>query len=34
MDCTSSGIEGPSDEHLKIIAAKLENSGLQVKIGG
>ena len=34
MDCISSEIECPSKEHLKIIAARLEKSGLQVKIGG
>ena len=34
MDCISSQIECPSKEHLKIIAARLEKSGLQVKIGG
>jgi pyruvate formate lyase activating enzyme len=34
MDCIASEIECPSKEHLKIIAARLENSGLQVKIGG
>jgi pyruvate formate lyase activating enzyme len=34
MDCISSDIECPSDEHLKNIAGRLEISGLQVKIGG
>jgi pyruvate formate lyase activating enzyme len=34
MECLSSDIESPSDEHMKIIAGRLERSGLQVKIGG
>jgi pyruvate formate lyase activating enzyme len=34
MDCISSEIECPSKEQLKIIAARMEKSGLQVKIGG
>jgi pyruvate formate lyase activating enzyme len=34
MDCLSSEIECPSKEQLKIIAARLEKFGLQVKIGG
>jgi pyruvate formate lyase activating enzyme len=34
MEWISPEIESPSKEHLKIIAARLEKSGLQVKIGG
>ena len=34
VDCIASDIECPTDEHLKIIAGRLEKSGLQVKIGG
>ena len=34
MDCISSDIECPSDEHLRIIARRLAKSGLQVKIRG
>jgi pyruvate formate lyase activating enzyme len=34
MECASSDIERPSEENLKIIAARLQKSGLQVKIGG
>jgi pyruvate formate lyase activating enzyme len=34
MDWISSEIECPGEEHLKTIAARLEKSGLQVKIGG
>ena len=34
MECVSSGIERPSKDGLKIIAASFEKSGLQVKIGG
>jgi hypothetical protein len=34
MDCIASEIECPGEELLKNIAARLENSGLQVKIGG
>ena len=34
MACLTSDIERPGEEHLKIIAARLEKSGLQVKIGG
>ena len=34
MDCIASDIECPTDEHLKIIAGRLEKSGLQVKLGG
>ncbi|MGD9079201.1 MAG: glycyl-radical enzyme activating protein [Desulfobacterales bacterium] len=34
MECLSSDIESPGDEHMKIIAGRLEKSGLKVKIGG
>ena len=34
MECMSSDIESPSDAHLRKIATWLEQSGLQVKIGG
>jgi pyruvate formate lyase activating enzyme len=34
MDCFSPEIESPGKEHLKIISARLEKYGLQVKIGG
>ncbi|MBW2409036.1 MAG: glycyl-radical enzyme activating protein [Deltaproteobacteria bacterium] len=34
MECMSSHMESPSEEHLKTIAGWLEQSGLQVKIGG
>jgi pyruvate formate lyase activating enzyme len=34
MDCFSPEIECPGEEHLKIIAARLEKTGLQVQIGG
>ena len=34
MECLSSDIENPGEEHLKIIAGNLEKSGLPVKIGG
>jgi pyruvate formate lyase activating enzyme len=34
MECLSSEIESPSEEHLKIIAGNLEKYGLQVKVGG
>ena len=34
MECLSPDIEGPDDEHLKIIAERLSKSGLPVKIGG
>jgi pyruvate formate lyase activating enzyme len=34
MDCISSDIECPSDEHLRIIARRLAKSGLQVRIRG